>query len=609
MKRPPRKPLSHDVALEVLRKSRRKCALCFGLDGDLRLKKGQIAHLDKNRDNNDPNNLAWLCLSHHDDYDSKSGQSRGFTIWEVQSYRDELYEKIAGLTLAAENSIEVEAAITEAISIDDVAAPEESQSDAPPVAVVPDAATSVAPPATPTLDGSQYTIIKKIGEGSSGDVFRALDRRLERIVAIKVLPKESAALGEALHRFIREARALARCDHANIVRIHDINTDGEHPYIVMEYVDGLPLRLAHTTLGDCSKRLSFLSQLAQALAYAHDREIIHRDLNPNNVLVARDGSPKIIDFGWTKLTDAKPITRTSDGGGIGTPNYISPEQLDSYKNVTRSTDIYSFGCILHFALLGKDPTLEASFSDIDARCRQLVVELYTRCVQRSADLRPHSMSEVVAAIDWMRTKLAGESTPEQAQGTTTRLGAAVQIYLRTSSKNKLMSVEEIKKVLLKAKSVKLAHAKDGIADSCYPLFVIMANTGLLLSEAVHLRCGDLKADRLVFTRRKLQALLPQDEINVNPVVASMLKAWIGKRPKEGYMFPGRQAPCFIARQNGPKEQVCDGGHISLRCMQRQWREMTSSLGVRRIERGISSLTTFAKYRLFADEPNSREPIL
>src|SRR5437667_6917503 len=151
---------------------------------------------------------------------------------------------------------------------------------------------------------SRYEIRSKIGEGGMGEVYLAQDTKLDRKVALKILPAEVASHRDRMERFVREAKAAATLNHPNIAHIYEIGeTNGAH-FIAMEFVDGFTLRqLIHEKQTDLSKLLRFLQHAAEGLAKAHAAGIVHRDLKPDNIMATRDGHAKILDFGLAKLIE------------------------------------------------------------------------------------------------------------------------------------------------------------------------------------------------------------------------------------------------------------------------------------------------------------------
>ena len=209
-----------------------------------------------------------------------------------------------------------------------------------------------------------YSILDKLGEGGMGEVYLAVDRQLDRRVALKILPQSMADEPERLERFRREAKALACLDHPNIVAIHSVETvDGFH-FIVMELLEG-------QTLGDfIPKRGVSVAQffetaipLTDAIAAAHEKGIVHRDLKPSNIVVTNNGRVKVLDFGLARLraleedlADSEDTTEplTEDGRLMGTIPYLAPEQLRGKRGDSRS-DIFSLGIILYQMATGKRP--------------------------------------------------------------------------------------------------------------------------------------------------------------------------------------------------------------------------------------------------------------
>ena len=214
-----------------------------------------------------------------------------------------------------------------------------------------------------------YRIIEKIGAGGMGVVYRARDERLERDVAIKVLPAGALADEEMRKRFRREAMALSKLNHPNIAIIHDFNTERDVDFLAMEYISGV-------TLGEKSlsgalpeaEVISLGKQAAEALEAAHEQGIIHRDLKPGNIMVTPKGLLKVLDFGLAKLfqpagTIDKTLTLTGSQGLTGTLPYMAPEQLDG-RAVDARTDIHALGAILHELVTGKKPFPQETPSEI-----------------------------------------------------------------------------------------------------------------------------------------------------------------------------------------------------------------------------------------------------
>ncbi len=207
-----------------------------------------------------------------------------------------------------------------------------------------------------------YEIQSPLGAGGMGEVYRARDPRLDRIVAIKILPASFSADPERLQRFAQESRAAAALNHPNILSIYDIGEDGGVPYVVSELLEGETLRdrLLNGALNS-RKAVDYALQIARGLATAHEKGIVHRDLKPENLFITNDGHVKILDFGLAKFTrpeanssDEAPTIQVATEAGVvlGTAGYMSPEQVRGKAADSRS-DIFSFGAILYETLSGK----------------------------------------------------------------------------------------------------------------------------------------------------------------------------------------------------------------------------------------------------------------
>jgi serine/threonine-protein kinase len=203
-----------------------------------------------------------------------------------------------------------------------------------------------------------YEILETLGEGGMGVVYKARDPRLQRTVALKVLPPERSADPVRRARLLREARAAASLNHPHIVTIHDIASEGGVDFIVMEHVSGRPLGSLITEPGlPVAEALRIGIQVADALAAAHAAGVVHRDLKPSNVMIAPDGRAKVLDFGLATFSSEadRPVERlTSEGMLVGTITYMSPEQSMGQPVDARS-DMYSFGLLLYEMLAGRPP--------------------------------------------------------------------------------------------------------------------------------------------------------------------------------------------------------------------------------------------------------------
>jgi len=219
---------------------------------------------------------------------------------------------------------------------------------------------------------SHYRIVSELGRGGMGVVYRAHDERLDRDVAIKVLPEEVAQNADRLARFEREAKAVAKLDHPNILAIHDFGTDRGVTYAVTELLDGQDLRQSITASGmPWQKVVEIGAAIAHGLAAAHSKGIVHRDLKPENVFITSDGRVKVLDFGLAQVKEpvepeAETATMTPAGTAVGTimgtMGYMSPEQLKGEASDARS-DIFAFGCVLYEMLSGDSAFLSKSTAE------------------------------------------------------------------------------------------------------------------------------------------------------------------------------------------------------------------------------------------------------
>jgi predicted ATPase/tRNA A-37 threonylcarbamoyl transferase component Bud32 len=205
------------------------------------------------------------------------------------------------------------------------------------------------------LQNGRYAILKKLGEGGKGVVYKARDTVLNRVVAIKVL-KTSMAGEEGFSRFTREAQAVGKLNHPNVVAIYDIGKEDEKQFFVLEFVDGTSLRDLMKTYpeGKCDTQtvLRMAIDICNALKYAHSQGVLHRDIKPENILITEDGVAKLMDFGLARMLDQPGITQ--EGVIVGTVAYVAPENALG-KGADARSDLYSLGAVLYEAVTGKPP--------------------------------------------------------------------------------------------------------------------------------------------------------------------------------------------------------------------------------------------------------------
>jgi eukaryotic-like serine/threonine-protein kinase len=253
----------------------------------------------------------------------------------------------------------------------------------------------------------RYQLLSLVGRGGTAAVYCAVDTRLNRLVAVKVLPAIVGGDRERIERFEHEARAIAVLNHPHICTLHDIGTEGEMHYLVFEYLVGEPLsdRLSRGAL-PLSDTLGYATQMVGALAYAHDQGIIHLDLKPSNIMLMRN-TLKLFDFGIAELRypDSPP---SACGAAAGTPGYMSPEQLES-KETDFRTDVFAVGVVMYEMITGRYAfpsrgSLEAAIlnlkecpppiSKFQPDVPQEVELLVSRCLAADPFERWQSMSEL-----------------------------------------------------------------------------------------------------------------------------------------------------------------------------------------------------------------------
>lgn len=271
----------------------------------------------------------------------------------------------------------------------------------------------------------RYEIRSKVGAGGMGEVYRSRDEKLNRDVAIKVLPAALSENADRLHRFELEAQAAGALNHPNILAIYDVGTDGMSPYVVSELLEGESLRdrLAHGPLPN-RKAIDYATQIARGLAAAHAKGIVHRDLKPDNLFITKDEHVKILDFGLAKLVQALAgegsqtdiVTRkvhTDPGTVMGTAGYMAPEQVRAHA-VDHRADIFSFGAVLYEMLSGRrafhrdsaietlnailkeePPELSSSQPSIAPALERVV----WHCLEKSPERRFQSASDVAFALE------------------------------------------------------------------------------------------------------------------------------------------------------------------------------------------------------------------
>src|SRR3954453_2868848 len=205
-----------------------------------------------------------------------------------------------------------------------------------------------------TVLSGRYKLEAKLGSGGMSTVYLARDTTLDRQVAVKVMHREMSEQADQLQRFRQEARAVAKLSHPNVVAVIDAGEDGGHPYIVFEYVEGETLKQRINRIGalDAQEALAYAIEIARGLTVAHARNMVHRDIKPQNVLIDAEGRAKLTDFGISRQLEQDGMTAT--GRVLGTTDYVAPEQAMG-QAVDRRSDVYSLGVVLYEMLIGQVP--------------------------------------------------------------------------------------------------------------------------------------------------------------------------------------------------------------------------------------------------------------
>jgi len=255
-----------------------------------------------------------------------------------------------------------------------------------------------------------FQILSKIGQGAMAVVFKAKQLSLDRVVAIKVLPKRLSENPEFVERFYREGRAAARLNHANIVQAFDVGESGGYHYFVMEYIDG---KTAYDLIADGKHvaekdALRIILQCAKALQHAHDQNLIHRDVKPKNLMITSSGDVKLADMGLAREVGDYATATAEAGRAYGTPYYISPEQIRGEIDIDARADIYGLGATFYHLVTGKVP--------FDGTSPSAVMHKHLKEPLVPADhVNPSLSSGVGEIIEVMMAKNREERYPSMAE--------------------------------------------------------------------------------------------------------------------------------------------------------------------------------------------------
>jgi serine/threonine protein kinase len=275
----------------------------------------------------------------------------------------------------------------------------------------------------------QLEILELIGRGGMGAVYKARQKQLDRVVALKILPPGTGHDAAFAERFAREAKALAKLNHPNIVTLYEFGETGGQFYFLMEFVDGVNLRqLLHAGRISPREALAIVPQICDALQFAHDQGIVHRDIKPENILLDRRGRVKVADFGLAKIVgndgraelplgqtpeaaqQRRPTNELTDAGKMmGTPQYMSPEQIAAPGGVDHRADIYALGVVFYQMLTGELPGKKieppSKKVQIDVRLDEVVL----RALEKNPELRYQQVSEVKTMVE----TITGSSEPNE----------------------------------------------------------------------------------------------------------------------------------------------------------------------------------------------------
>ena len=282
----------------------------------------------------------------------------------------------------------------------------------------------------------ELEILELVGHGGMGVIFKARQSRLDRMVALKILPPGLARQPGFAERFTREARALARLSHPNIVAVYDFGERGTLPYLMMEFVHGVNLRQAMRAGVTPEQALGLVPRICEALQFAHDRGVLHRDIKPENILLDTNGVPKLADFGIAKLAEDRPGATqglTLSGSALGTAAYMAPEQIEKPGAVDHRADIYSLGVVLYEMLTGELPLGRFAAPSEKAKVNQGVDEVVFRALEKERERRQQSANEMKTQVEHataMRSAPAGPRGPGVREAIPSVTGTPADVRLR-----------------------------------------------------------------------------------------------------------------------------------------------------------------------------------
>jgi predicted Ser/Thr protein kinase len=289
----------------------------------------------------------------------------------------------------------------------------ESQSQAPVETASATKSAGFTPPTPQELNVHfpQLEFLELLGKGGMGAVYKARQKSLDRLVAVKILPPDVGLDAGFADRFTREARALAKLNHPHIVGVHDFGHVGDFYYFIMEFVDGVNVRQA-IRAGQLKppEALQIVPQICDALQFAHEEGVVHRDIKPENILLDKRGRVKIADFGLAKLLNktTEDLTLTGTKQIVGTVPYMAPEQIEGARDVDHRADIYSLGVTFYEMLTGALPLgrfpVPSKMVRIDVRLDDVVL----RTLEKAPELRYQQAGDVKAEVETISRTPAGK---------------------------------------------------------------------------------------------------------------------------------------------------------------------------------------------------------
>ena len=259
----------------------------------------------------------------------------------------------------------------------------------------------------------ELEIIELIGQGGMGFVFKVRQPKLDRIVALKLLPENLSRDPHFAERFNREARVLAKLSHPNIVAVFESGHRNPYYFFLMEYVDGLNLREAMQAGRFSPKEaLKLVPQICEALQFAHDQKVLHRDIKPENILLNEKGKIKIADFGIAKIagqSDSQEITLTQTGLRMGSPHYMAPEHFENPGEIDHRADIYSLGVVFYELLTGELPIGRFDPPSFNVPMDQTIDRIVLRALEKDRERRQKSADELKTEVDTVFSNQASVS--------------------------------------------------------------------------------------------------------------------------------------------------------------------------------------------------------